>query len=336
MAAKVKNPKFDIRQLDVAFSRADLGGLLKSVREQSGLSLREVQALSGIKNSEISKIEHGQQDCRLETFFKLVTALGLNPGHVLDDLITTTFFQFQLALQSDAEFEAWCRRHNKWPYPSGFFDVPLVTQVASYASVAAQIVRCSDPVRLAVRLQYPDESTRLAFVRFAEKLTGVVRPRERQAMLRSLQTRPFGALKELGVFVEESLSQFAFLANEAYKSYLEDPEHKTRKSVLPTRSRHGVPFWFPWLQLISDAKKVDTAAGSNYEAGTVMKNLWTPWMKRLEKVCAQDGAKARCAREVNVSRQLVAKWLEGTEPTADFALRLILWIEKEEKAAPET
>jgi DNA-binding transcriptional regulator YiaG len=80
------------------------------------------------------------------------------------------------------------------------------------------------------------------------------------------------------------------------------------------------------------AKTIDTLPGEAYDSATEMKNLWQPWKNRLQKVCAPDGAKARCARELQVSRQLVSKWLEKTEPTADFALRLIGWIEKEERA----
>lgn len=81
-----------------------------------------------------------------------------------------------------------------------------------------------------------------------------------------------------------------------------------------------------------EAKTIDTLPGEAYDSATEMKNLWQPWKNRLKKVCAPDGAKARCARELQVSRQLVSKWLEKTEPTADFALRLIGWIEKEERA----
>ena len=79
------------------------------------------------------------------------------------------------------------------------------------------------------------------------------------------------------------------------------------------------------------ASKLDNAPADGYSSTTAMKNLWQPWQKRLDKVCASAGMKARLAREFKVSRQGASNWVTGdSEPTADYALHLIEWIKAEE------
>lgn len=81
----------------------------------------------------------------------------------------------------------------------------------------------------------------------------------------------------------------------------------------------------------TEAKKLDIDNPGNYTDVTSMKNLWQPWQKRLAQLCKKEGVRAQIARELDVSRQAASNWVAGTsEPTANYALRLIEWIKSEE------
>lgn len=50
---------------------------LKGRRQELGLSLRDVERLSGIDNSNLSSMEKGTRSLSLDTLIKLTRALGL-------------------------------------------------------------------------------------------------------------------------------------------------------------------------------------------------------------------------------------------------------------------
>lgn len=54
-----------------------MGTLLRNTREKKGLSQRELSAISGVRQSQISKIEKGTVDLRLSSLIELARALEL-------------------------------------------------------------------------------------------------------------------------------------------------------------------------------------------------------------------------------------------------------------------
>ena len=50
---------------------------LKETRQARGLSLREVERLTGVDNSNLSSMEKGTRSLSLDTLIKLTRALGL-------------------------------------------------------------------------------------------------------------------------------------------------------------------------------------------------------------------------------------------------------------------
>lgn len=63
-----------------------LGQSLRGARESRHLGLREASRLAGLNNSELSKIELGQQDCRATTLIKLARAYGMSLDALLIDV----------------------------------------------------------------------------------------------------------------------------------------------------------------------------------------------------------------------------------------------------------
>ena len=57
---------------------------LREIREQKALSLRELERLSGVDYSSISKIETGDSSPKLETILKLAKALKVDLIELID------------------------------------------------------------------------------------------------------------------------------------------------------------------------------------------------------------------------------------------------------------
>lgn len=58
---------------------------LKEARQARGLSLRDMERLSGIDNSNLSSMEQGKRNLSLDTLIKLTAALGLRIEFVDDE-----------------------------------------------------------------------------------------------------------------------------------------------------------------------------------------------------------------------------------------------------------
>ncbi len=62
----------------------DLGSNLKAARLERGLTQEDVSMLSGVHETEISRIEAGKRDPRVSTVRKLAKAVGVRPGVLLE------------------------------------------------------------------------------------------------------------------------------------------------------------------------------------------------------------------------------------------------------------
>ncbi|MBI1744429.1 helix-turn-helix transcriptional regulator [Candidatus Acetothermia bacterium] len=58
---------------------------VKELRERQGLSLKDVEAISGVDGSLINRIENGKVTPRVDTVVKLARALGVSAGELLVD-----------------------------------------------------------------------------------------------------------------------------------------------------------------------------------------------------------------------------------------------------------
>jgi len=57
--------------------KTELGKRIRNLRGKAGLSLSELEAVSGIPKSTISKIENGHRNPRIETLYNIAKGLGV-------------------------------------------------------------------------------------------------------------------------------------------------------------------------------------------------------------------------------------------------------------------
>ena len=58
-------------------SSKDLGALLRNMRKQQGITQAELGKRVGLDPKRISLLENGNPNCRLDSLFRLLSALGL-------------------------------------------------------------------------------------------------------------------------------------------------------------------------------------------------------------------------------------------------------------------
>lgn len=61
------------------------GANLRRLRKEARLSLRELEAESGIENADLSRIEHGKINISLETMAKIMSGLNCKPDQLFKD-----------------------------------------------------------------------------------------------------------------------------------------------------------------------------------------------------------------------------------------------------------
>jgi len=69
---------------DIQSLKEKFGTNLKKIREQKGLSLRNLAAGCNLDDSQISKIENAKWDIQLSTIFELAKGLEVEPKELLD------------------------------------------------------------------------------------------------------------------------------------------------------------------------------------------------------------------------------------------------------------
>ena len=61
-----------------------LASVVKEAREKIGISQRELSRITVIDNNTIAKIEKGERNIRITTFFDLAKGLDIHPRELLD------------------------------------------------------------------------------------------------------------------------------------------------------------------------------------------------------------------------------------------------------------
>lgn len=338
MRGRRKPPQETTDLDDLLFWNNAFGMYLRDERLAQGLSLRQLEGQTGVSDSEIHKIETGSQECRLSSFIRISAALGIPPGLVLDQVISSSFAVFAGRIEGDPQFKELCEI--RWKCDPALSEA-LTTQLANFCSVAAHLLRCSNATRKAESFNYPSDALRKAFLSFAAFADGVGSGLERANVLRMLQRAPIGELRNRGLL---DLGFFDALA--------------LRAEELRLGKGGPISFWWPLppprtpfyssyeASLHSEreaAAKPDLVAElqKRIDAGNYKRYLITPLMKkrlswgdlrrRLRAVTRSRGSQAKLAARLKVTPQAVTEWLAGASaPTADRTLRILNLVEEYE------
>jgi len=184
------------------------GGLLRVLRKDRGYSLAQLETLSGVSDSEIHRVETGQQDCGIQSLVRLCAALGTTPGFILDRALDSKRSEIQKRIERDADFLSLKSQLTLTaPEKVASFTDALI-QACQAASV---LLRCSDPADFVKNYNLPLPEWQKNLVEFAAKIAAIGEGVDRASILYGLLSNPVRELKSQGLlpdvlFTKEGLA----------------------------------------------------------------------------------------------------------------------------------
>ncbi|HMJ88983.1 MAG TPA: helix-turn-helix transcriptional regulator [Candidatus Acidoferrum sp.] len=172
---------------DIIFDTRRLGDGVRGVRAVLGISLRDVGEAAGVSASQVLRIESGEYDCNVSTLVSLCGALGIRYGALIEYCATIDMSLYAKAAQEEQA------RPNFLIYKSSDQkrEKAFVDLVAGSAVVLAYLVRAENPLRKVAGFEFPLDSQKAAFVRYAEQHVKENAPvEERYGSLSELRTSP--------------------------------------------------------------------------------------------------------------------------------------------------
>lgn len=313
---------------DLIYKSEQAFALLRWLRERRGLSQRALAALTGIAHSEIQRIESNQQECRVSSLVRICSALDVPAGWVLDVMVQSNIALFHRKVLNDPGFSVLIESLQIIDKTSEKAAASLLSQACILAAI---LLRVSAPLRRAAFHNYPTEDWRDRFLSFAQRLESNTKAHDRARSLRLLREQPVAQLQRLGLLSRSSL----------------DPkEQGLGLSKMERRElSFGGELWsltfkeieFLWGLSPDDKKQslTDTSEQPRSIGDVKIASQWPELKKRLQKATEEIGAKPALAKVLNVDPTQISQWLSESksarEPGGDYALRLLKWVELQER-----
>src|SRR6201996_1508983 len=156
-----------LENVDLIWRTENLGGLLRAMRSDRGISIARLEELTGVGHSEIHRVETGQTECRIESLVRIAGSLGVKPGWLLDRTLWTNVSFYHKRILAEAGYKKVLERMGIHTQEGR---ERLAEVLASACTLAALLLRCCDPVSRAVDVDYPNAEWKKRFGAFAEKL----------------------------------------------------------------------------------------------------------------------------------------------------------------------
>lgn len=321
--------------------RRQLGRWLRSAREHSALTVRDVGAASGLGYSHISKIERGCVAASVDSLTRLCFVLGLPPGLLVEycSFISVGIYKAAFFNDPDVKLRASAK---------GSMDSQIRQRMSDFlagtALAVSYLTKSSNPPFLIEHLRFSDVRQLNKFRAFAKTLSPALDPESRRSILRAIIAGGYACLKETGLvddeMVEAYLSSAEKISVEAYRPWIPMPDFPLSWGHLRQKSpqRRDVEIAIAHQDPAALGKKVDTNCqvsvdmfaepftmpGVSSESG-----YWKSLVDSLVALTVERGAKSQLARDVGVSRQAVNHWISGKgAPSAELTLKLLAWATK--------
>jgi transcriptional regulator with XRE-family HTH domain len=177
------------------------------MREDRGYSLRQLEGLTGISDSEIYKIEAGHQRCQLDALETLCNTLGVTHGWILDRSLQADTASFKMALSVEAQIEDLWKRIQ---VVDKSLQRRLIDTLAVASSRAAILVMSSNARSLVESDDFPHREWREKFAGFAETLDSMGGDCiEKAGSLQNLAVVPYREMSRLQLIADKALYEEA-------------------------------------------------------------------------------------------------------------------------------
>jgi hypothetical protein len=240
----------------------------------------------------------------VESFIRLADALGKPPGEVLDELFhfASLINEFHHLVERDPAFIEVADRNLVYSNTRSF----LSHEIGVWCNLVDILSRSSNAERELRRCLPKVKAVHETLIAFAVQCDSGMTPADRVKIQNGLRSQPFDQLRKMTLLTEDS-----------WKEALERSE---KLQVIDTKPTGRV-----------SEREINLTSSSALPTTTPMPS-WPQLRTRIKKVAKKRGVKSALARECGVTRQAVTTWLTSdVEPGAKATLRLLDWIDREEK-----
>lgn len=168
----------------ITFSCNSLGLYFRKSRLALGYSLRELESLCGVSDSQIYRIEAGDFSCTIDSFIRISHALGLPFGIVLEAVIVPQPQKYQESILNSRElqnFIAAAKIIHPWQRQIAIDFFAQLCVLTEFLTVN------SSPKKTVKAILFPSDSLKDRFNDFANRLDDDISVVERASILRSLE-----------------------------------------------------------------------------------------------------------------------------------------------------
>jgi hypothetical protein len=152
-----------------------------------------------VSDSEIHRVETGQQDCSIQSLVRLCAALGTTPGYMLDRALASKRTEIQKRIIADSDFAA-LRERLTFATPQQM--ASLTNAIIEACQAFSVLLRCSAPASFVKNFQFRPAQWQSAFVDFAARIAAIGEGVDRASMIYGLLSNPLRELKSQGLLPE--------------------------------------------------------------------------------------------------------------------------------------
>ena len=179
-----------------ALDKKVLGHLLRELRDEELVSVRELAKIAGLDFSHLSKIELGRTEVSLGKFLRLCYALQMPPGLILEGCAVVSCGIYDAAFYNDDDVKEQSSNGGTLDYEKR----KLTSDFLSGTALAlSYVLKSSNPVLMLEHLDFPVSGQKEDFKKFAAEQLPHLGPAKRRALLRHIITDGWNALEQFGL-----------------------------------------------------------------------------------------------------------------------------------------
>ena len=322
-----------------------LGKMLRVVREEGFLTVRDVASATGLDFSHLSQIELGRPNISVDTFVRICAALGIPPGILVETCLFVSRSIYHVNWLNDEALKQWADMRNLAEVEKK----ECADFIAGSALVLSYLLKSSNPLFFVERIEFVVQEQKGRFEDFARGFSPSKVPETRRALLLNLVADTWSTLRDLALlddsFLEKYLAQNKAKLPKDRKPWIPAPSqayfrefagevnplHRDIDVLISATKRYNRQ---------RQAKKTTLTNVSEVVNVRTMKPHLPILLGRLQMATTNRGGKTALAKFLQVPLARVSQWLTGDrEPGGETTLRLLEWVTAEEaqqNKKPET
>ncbi len=318
--------------------RKALGRLIRAIRDEEFVSIRDLAKSAVVDFSHVSKIELGRSEVSVGRFLRICYALQVPPGLVLEACGIVSYGIYEATFYND---DAVKERATTGGHIDSEKRKLIRDFLTGSALALSYILKSSNPLLMLAALDFPVPSQRENFKNFVVQQLPHLGAAKRRALLRHIIVGGWKSLEQFGLVSDHLLNLYLDDAINRKERWMPAPRNPffQVEGIAPSPMEAQVA-----LLIASGKQKGKSIAAGNsqkshltqtatYETIAGVNNLWPALKRQLQSATAKTGKKSELAKFLHVDLTRVSQWLtdkkSAREPGAEYTLQMQAWVRKQ-------